>query len=415
MRRGVVMMCAVSLVAGVVWAAPRALVDRSLARTPVDLLGWSGTSVSYRDEFGQIRREPIARFVAVLPPEGVSGNGFARPADEDLAGGTPVVIELVDGQRLIGSVGPWDSSSVSVPTAEADTFAVLTPGFGSQMLPLDRVGRVLVDPWAGGAAAHERWSPGVDDELILVNGDRLRGFLVEFGDDLVFDAGDGERTFALDRIGEIRLGNPTESWTGPRVWWSTGDVRAARASGESGDGVVGLTGDPRSEPVVFSVGAIDAAWLDENALIPLGALTVARLKPLGGRRWTAGVRTGSTHGSPLGAPHTALPGPMRVEWRLPPGAARFGTIARLGGSLDRPLAEPGRWAHAVLGVSIIEQGVETELASITLDRASPSAPIVVELPGESGAGRTLVIELRPGRFGPIQDRVLLDRPMLTGY
>ncbi|MBZ0172417.1 MAG: hypothetical protein K8E66_08565 [Phycisphaerales bacterium] len=415
MRRGVVMMCAVSLVAGGAWAAPRALVDRSLARTPVDLLGWNETTISYLDEFGRVRREPIAQYIAVLPANSASRNNWARPADEGLAGGVPVVIELVDGQRLLGSVGPWDSSSVSVPTAEEDTFAVLTPGFGTRMLPLDRVGRVLIDPWSGHGVGRGPWSPGVDDELILINGDRLRGFLVEFGDEILFDSGEGERTFHLRRIAEVRLGNPPESWTGPRVWWSTGDVRAARASGKHDEGAAILADRNSSGPIVFSVGAIDAAWLDEGGLIPLEGLEIVRHQPLGDRRWADGVRTGSGYDAPLGVPDVVLPGPMRVEWRLPPEAAHFGTIARLGGSLDRPDGEPGRWSDAELRLSVIARSGQTELVSIELGFAAPSAPIAVELPAPGESGRTLVIELGPGRYGPIQDRVLLDRPMLTGF
>ncbi|USN98379.1 MAG: hypothetical protein H6810_09380 [Phycisphaeraceae bacterium] len=393
-------------------AAPRSLVDRSLVRTSVDLLGWTDESVAYRDSLGRVRQEPIGRYVAVLPGPRSQG-GWARPADEDLAGGTPVVIELVDGERLLGSVGPWESASVPVPTPADETVSVLTPGFGASTLPLDRISRVVIDPWTRGDAPHA-FTPSVDDELILANGDRLRGFLVEFGEQVRFDSGQAEQTIPLDRVAEVRLGNPAETWQGPRVWWTTGDVRAVHATGEAPDGEVAFTDGSGTPPVEFIIGAIEAVWLDGASPIPLAGLPVEHYEPLGGRRWTPPVRTGSEHDAPLGTPHVALPGPMRVEWLLPPDAAKFGAIARMGGTLDDPDAEAGRWANAVLRIGMVNRGEETEILSVKLDRSTPLAPIAVELPDPGVAGRTLVVELLPGLYGPIQDRVLLDRPMLTG-
>lgn len=404
------------LVAGAaVSGAPRSLVDRSLARSHVDLLGWNETSVAYLDEFGQVRREPIENYVAILPAGEAGRGGWARPTDDELAGGTPVVVELTDGQRLIGSVGPWGSASVAGEAPDGERIQIVTPGFGSRVIPLDRVGRVVIDPWTRGQARHRGWTAGVDDELILVNGDRLRGFLVAFGESIAFDAGDGERPFTLDRVAEIRLGNPGETWHRPRVWWRGGTIRDARASGDRAGGGVRLVDEGADEPLMFPIDDITSAWLDRGGLIPLGALTVGRYEPGEGRRWTRGPEAGSVGESPLGTPHVELPGPMRAVWSIPAEASRLGTIARLGASLDDPTATPGRWAHAVVRVSISTRAGETVLAEVELDRGRPTAPISVALPGVGEAGRVLVVELDEGLYGPIHDRVLLDRPMLVGF
>jgi hypothetical protein len=399
------------LACGPAEASPRSLIDRTLNRTAVDLLWWDEGVVTYRDELGQVRREPVERFVAILPGPAAGRDGArVRPGEEDLAGGTPVVVELVDGQRLIGSVGPWNSSAIAVEPA-GEGLGVLTPLFGARVLPLERVARILIDPWARPGDAD--WSPGVDDELILINGDRLRGFLVSFADEIRFDAGAGERPFPVRRVAEVRLGNPRETPSGPRVWWSSGAVVDARASGPSTGGQVRLTDG--GETSGFPIDEIEAAWLTRGGLIPLASLPVRRSDPIAGRRWTPPVRSGSEGDAPLGTPHIALPGPIRVEWTIPPEAARFGAIARLGGTLEHPHAEPGRWGDAVVRVALRVGGEEGELLSVPLTRGAPEAMLGTPLPGAGTPDRTLIIEVLEGRFGPIHDRVLLDRPMLVGF
>lgn len=401
------------LACGAADASPRSLIDRALNRTEVDLLWWDEGVVAYRDEFGQVRREPVERFVAILPSPAARRAGvWVRPAEEDLAGGTPVVIELVDGQRLIGSVGPWNSSAIGAESS-GEGLGVLTPTFGARVLPLERVGRIILDPWARPGDGPPDWTTGVDDELILINGDRLRGFLVSFADEIRFDAGDGERPFPVQRVAEVRLGNPRETPSGPRVWWSSGAIVDARATGPSTGGQIRLSDGTQTSG--FPIDEIDAAWLARGGVIPLASLPVRRSEASAGRRWTPPVRAGSEGDAPLGTPHIALPGPIRVEWTIPPEAARFGTIARLGGTLEHPHAEPGRWGDAIVRVAIRVRGEETELLRTPLSRRSPEATLGAPLPGAGTPDRTLIIEVLEGRFGPIHDRVLLDRPMLVGF
>ncbi|HHN78756.1 MAG TPA: hypothetical protein ENK11_08825, partial [Phycisphaerales bacterium] len=61
-------------------ATRRVLVDRSLAREVVDLLGFNEKTVSYTDEFGGPREDPTGGYLAILPPPGERSISWARPA-----------------------------------------------------------------------------------------------------------------------------------------------------------------------------------------------------------------------------------------------------------------------------------------------------------------------------------------------
>lgn len=408
-------------------AAPRALVDRSLTRTDVDLIGWDEAEIAYHDDLGRLQREPVQNVLAILPSAGPERIAWDEPVEESLAGGTPVVVELVDGQRLIGSVGPWESASVQAPPPGraganggerfdemgGERVGVYSDAAGVRTVTLDRVSRVLLDPWSRGSARSSDWSPGVDDVLVFANGDRLRGFLIGFGEGVVFDDGAQERTFAFDQLAEVRLGNPGEAGEGPRVWSRGGEVIERRSLGFEPSGMIRMEGGLGGGAVETRVTDVLAAHLTDSTTIPLASLELVSASPAPGRRWTRPPRSGSTADAPLGTPHVALPGPMRAEWRLPPGARRFGVVVRLGGTLEDAHAVPGRWANAVVRVLVETRGGEVELASGRLDRASAGLPVAVELPGVGEVGRSLVIEVGAGLFGPIQDGVLLDRPMLA--
>lgn len=421
---------AVSVCSAGALGAPRALVDRSLGRSAVDLVGWDDTVVSYHDELGRLREEPVGSIVAILPigtgPIGAGETrGLERPDDAALAGGTPVVVELVDGQRLIGSMGPWDSSSVGEDDLEGlpEAVALFSRRTGVRPVPLDRVSRIVVDPWSRGPAVPTVWEPGVDDEVVFRNGDRASGFVLEISGGVDFDDGDRERRFGLEQIAEIRLGNEPAERASARIWSREGEILDERSVGFDTDGAVmfagadgpGADGDesgPRARPLERSLDEVLAANVSGDRLVPLAALERVGVRPGEGRRWTASPRAGSLASAPLGTPHVMLPGPMRVEWRLPPDAERFGAVARLGGTLERPFARAGRWADAGVRVLVRTGGDEQLLFGGELERGSAVAPIAVELPGVGEIGRVLVVEITPGRFGPIQDSVLLDRPML---
>jgi hypothetical protein len=387
-------------------AVVRTVLDEHLREQPTRVIGWDDRGVVFVDEAGIERRRARVGIIAVLSGPGARTGAWSMPDADALAGGTPVVVETVDGQRRFGSLGPWDSTEITAAAAalsDADSLGLLPLDGDPEAVPLERIGRVLVDPWARpgspGSEQTEAWSPGVEDELILANGDRVTGFLVELGETLRFDAGGGERAFPIERVAEVRLGNPLEAPGAPRVWLANGEIR-------DGDGTMGVADG------FVSARGVASAWLSGDRLIPLADLGIVAFEPIAGRRWSRRPMLGSPWSSSLGAADLSFDGPARVSWALPPGARAISLVAHLGGSLDDPEGAPGRWADAELVIRL-ERGASVEtLSAVRLDRETARAPIAVELTGVGDPRRVLIVEVRPGRYGPIQDRVLLRRPFL---
>lgn len=406
------------------------LIDTTLGSRTIRLLGWNTESITIIDESGIRRDEPVADVLAVLRTEPTEPR-WRRPSPDDLAGGTAVVVELTDGQRFIGSLGPWDSEEIADRARDAvsyagvaDAIAVLSPlqftndatdptprGTRLDAVPLESIGRVLFDPWATGHIAQQsvdsRDEPSaeatIDDELVFVNGDRLSGFLVSIENVVRFDAGDGEREFPIDRLTELRLANPQSRTAGPRLWLTSGEIR---------DGV--LPPGLRPTEAAASSDAIRAGWFVSRERIPLADLELRTSEPGPGRRWAGPPKAGSAWSSPLNVPDLQLDGPMVAEWRLPPDASAFSTVAVLGGTLDNPIAAPGSWADAVLRVSVSGVDQTIVLADIHLGSDQTRAVIGCEIPGVGQPDRVLIIEVLEGAHGPIQDGVLLHRPFLLG-
>jgi len=287
-------------------AAPRALVDRSLTRTDVDLIGWDEAEIAYHDDLGRLQREPVQNVLAILPAGGPERIAWDEPVEESLAGGTPVVVELVDGQRLIGSVGPWESASVQAPPRGqagdpgvemgGERVGVYSDAAGVRTVTLDRVSRVLLDPWGRDSARSNDWAPGVDDVLVFANGDRLRGFLIGFGEGVELDDGAQERTFSFDQLAEVRLGNPAEPGDGPRVWSRGGEVIERRSLGFEPSGMIRLERGPGGGAFETRVTDVLAAHLTDATTIPLASLELVSASPAPGRRWTRPPRAGKGYG-----------------------------------------------------------------------------------------------------------------------
>jgi len=384
------------------------IIDESLHAITLDLVGFDDDRLTTIDAAGKTHTEPKQGTLAILNATPRGSYNWTIPDDQALAGGTPVVIELTDGQRFIGSVGPWDSASVgSAGAIPPDSIGILASGHQIKSLPFERIGRVIFNPWVRNAARPGDWQAGIEDSLILVNGDTLRGFLVSVDESVVFDPGTGDREFSIGRVAEIRLGNEPQAHQGPRLWMRTGEIINA-------DSAHNLPESEIPEIAFVQAESIIAVWLDDRAPIPLADLELVALEPGKARRWAREPDRGSAWASPLGIASVAIDGPVRTAWSLPPQAASFSAAAHLGGDLDNPARTPGPWADAVLTISIESNGSTQALATIQLSTQQPDADIAVALPGVGNAGRRLIIELGEGRFGPIQDRLLLRRPFLLG-
>ena len=384
------------------------IIDESLHAITLDLVGFDADQLTTLDANGKTRSEPMQGTLAILSAEPRGSYDWTIPDDQALAGGTPVVIELTDGQRFIGSIGPWDSASIGEAEAKLpDTIGVLARGQQIKALPFERIGRVIFNPWSRNTARPHEWKAGIEDSLILINGDTLRGFLVSIDESVIFDPGTGDREFSIGRVAEVRLGNEPQTHQGPRFWMRTGEIINAVSSRPFPESDI-------SENTFIQADSMIAVWLDDRAPIPLAELELISLEPSATRRWARKPERGSSWASPLGLASVAFDGPVRTAWSLPPQAASFSAAVHLGGDLDDPARTPGPWADAVLTISIETAGKSQVLATFQLSIQQPDADIAVPLPGVGDAGRQLIIELSEGRFGPIQDRLLLRRPFLLG-
>jgi hypothetical protein len=412
---------------------PRALLDRRLQERPVLLVGIDSHTITYTDAAGLVRTEPTGEFIAILPAlAGELPKRIAQPAPPatstpesrpfigpgDLLAARPTtVLELVDGQRFAGSLIAPDASRPGNP----ESLAWSHPLLGPLEVKIDRVRRIrLSDPAPASPAAGQ---PAKDDVVIFANGDRLEGFVESIGAKLKVVPGSDPaapaREFDLGVVREIVFANPPQPWpsSAALVWLRDGSVIACRGitTGRLGD--VTLAAEIRNTEAAPSESPESSALLrledllavafDPAALEPLASLTPVDTRPIADRRWTKPSAVLDADRAVLGAADIGLPGPMSVAWDLPRGASRLAAEALL----PRPMWTWGDCEIVVLLSAPTPGAAETELFRGRLNSDHPRARISAAL-GEPAADRRLHIRLEPGNFGPIQDQVVLKRPML---
>ena len=379
----------------------RRLLDRRLQERLVHLMGLEEQRLTYTDAAGLLRTESMHEHAALLP-----GGPAAAPIGPGVLDGPDHgVLELTDGQRLVGALRP------AAPDSDAEVVAWEHEVLGVVRVSLDRVRRVRLAPAPAAAEG------AADDELVMANGDRLSGFLVRISpsDGVVGLETDGtERAVPLDRLAEIRLANPAETPAGTLVWLADGSVVAVDSFRTSRTGEITLAlalqadsaGAPsESRPAALALEDIRAIAFDAGILTPLARCAPSRQSPSEGRRWTEPAMTGDSGAALLYAADIVLPGPMSVEWTIPAGATRLAAEAELPPDM-------WVWGDCEVVVSLAGgSGRAAELFRARLSGDEPVARINVPLAG-GGPARRLEIRTEPGRFGPIQDRVILRRPLL---
>lgn len=385
------------------------LIDRSLEERPVRVMEIGERGLTYVDAEGLVRTEPVEEYVALLAAGGAGE-----------AGAEASVLELVDGQRLIGA--PVKAAGGAGGAGGADSVGWVHPVFGALEVPIDRVLRIgLAEVEGGGGGA----GPGaaLDDVVVLANGDRLEGFVEGIGASVRLETGGQTLEVPLERAAEIRLANPPEGAEGTVVWLADGTVvrvRDLRTSpeGELRFGLV-LDGGEESEPGPGTLAPVDApegspsGWtgrvrlgdvravaFDAGALVPVAGLAAMGQRPLGERRWTRPVEVGEP--GVLGVAEVTLPGPMSVVWELPPGALRLALEAKLPETM-------WMWGDCELVIAAEGARGEAEVFSARLNAEHPAASVNAELPEGT---RRVRVSVKPGAYGPVQDRVVLRRAVV---
>lgn len=377
---------------------PRILIDDRLQERAVTLVSLDGSQIRYLDAGGLFRDEPHSAYVALVPPAGTPEPRPPSPA-----------LWLTDGQRLAGILRPGD------PPDDAALWK--HPVFGPLTLPLEQVARVVLRRVTTRAAARP---PGdAEDSILLVNGDRLNGFVAAFGMTVRVEVGGEAREVSSRRIARADLANPPQPLVGLAVWLADGSVIRVASFRTSRAGEVTITPDfmppePAGTPPTlasgdaadigrYSLADVAAVAFDAARILPLASLEPAAQTPVGERRWTEPAIRGPADAALLGAADIVLPGPMSVEWALPPGAARVSAEAELTPDL-------WSWGDCEIVVSVVTpRGRAAEVLRERVHADRPRVPINVPV---SEPGGRLRLTVEPGRYGAIQDRIILRRPII---
>lgn len=352
--------------------APVTLIDRDLERLPARIISVSPRQLVARIDGAAERSTPAERWL-----------GWTAPLD---AARSAPALTLTDGQRFYGAPAGGNG----------DTIRWTADSAGPIEASLEQVDRMVLAP---------RLDPGpsdaIDDVVILTNGDRLEGFVVSFGERVEIEVEGRAVELPLQRVAVVDLASAAAERRGAYMWFADGSVARLEAQGDVYLLAQAPSGWEASAPLhqarafVYEAGRIQA----------LSELPMSGHEPIK-RRWAPPPETGAEMAGLWAAP-VSLPGPMRVSWSLPQGAARFGAVIEL--------REDSRvWGDCEVVVSQRRSGDVDggrELARVRLTGDEPTARIAVDLNGSLGAGE-LVIAVEPGPSGPIQDRVLVDGALL---
>lgn len=380
----------------------RVLVDRRLSGRLVEVVALDGRTITYVDAGGLVRTEPNTEFVALLPgrSEGVEPPAPARPAP---------ALWLTDGQRFAGALRRGEAAGETVRWEH--------PVFGPIDVPLEIVSRVRLLPPGDLAAEPQGPAPEGRDVVTLRNGDRLAGFLESLGDLARIDVDGTRHEASADLISEVTLANPPVAPSGMTAWLRDGSIVAVTSVRTSRTGELRLrprisatdAAPSEAEPAPSGSSGLTghdlvAVAFDAADLVALAAIPVRSQRPVGDRPWSEPITPSDRDDSLLWAPDLTIPGPMTAEWSLPQWAAFLGAEAHLPASM-------WAWGDCELVVSLVAEGSPpAELARYRLNAEHPVATISVPLAGSRQ--RLLRITLEPGLYGPIQDRVILRRPIV---
>jgi hypothetical protein len=383
----------------------RILLDRALQERRVLITELNPGTVTYM-EGSLVRTEPTGEYLAILPvpsvPEAKKGaDPYAQKAPpERISAPAPgMMLELIDGQVLTGSLAGASPSG--------DSFTWSHRALGPVQLKVDHLHRLRVAPGAPNVDA-----PAANDLIVFVNGDRMEAFVEVLADPVVASAGEQKHTIPVERIAQVVFANPTQEPEGAFAWLTDGSVVGVREIRTTRIGELllrpRLSGDSESPEMgagspSIPLNSIAGMVFDVSALRPLAGIEPGSQQPGGGRRWAPPVQVVNAPG-PLGAADVLIPGPMTVRWAIPDSMTRLVADAELP-------RESWTWGDLELVVSVASGAGSRELSRTRLNADAPAFRLVADL--GTGPGRTLEIRVEPGEHGPVQDRVLLKRPLLA--
>lgn len=384
--------------------------------------GSKGAVITFLDAGGTRQSVPMSGAIALAPPSWLpTPESVAPPLGDRVGEGNAQRLELTDGQRIIGQIAePTPPNVEGAPAKTGNSHvSIRSDRLGMVTIPTDRVSRFFLD--AGRRAAPMAFSTAADT-LLLVNEDRVEGFLETLGPKVRIEASPsrpGARPtlteIDLDQVEIAHLVNPLLPPDGCWVELADGSVLAVEPASLSAQldsaklAVRPMVLGQGASPVSLELNELAGIVPDASRLIPLSSLTLASQRPHASAPRTAPAEIVADAPAPLGAADVLLPGPMTAEWALPERLNKGGTISGFAQMDDRSFA----WGDCEVIVSIVVPGAPARVLSRgRLNADSPTLALAAEL-GAVPAGSRLRVQVEPGERGPVQDRVVLRRVLLV--
>lgn len=371
-------------------AIPRLLLDAKLHASIVRLVSVSADSVTVRSPEGKLSILPRESVAAILPViEALRPEVIQLDADRDFA--APLGrLELVSGDLLPGAL--------ATQPARGDKLAWESHLWGHMELPMDRAGFVLLQPQSPYAS---RRPQSAADDAVLANGDTIEGFVASIGGTLRMERDHQVTELPIGRVVSVTFANPPAPTFGTWCWLHDGSAAGVASLALSPGGELKLNGVGAAAPsATLRAGELRAIVFDAARVRPLGSLPIQLGQTSPTRLWTQPPIVSDAREAAAFAPDIELPGPMTLRFTLPKGATR------VGGQAELP-ANCRVWGDCELLVGLVGQPP----TRIHLNSENPEAGFSVELAGD--AGSQLEISIDPGPSGPVQDRVVLRRPMVV--
>lgn len=299
------------------------------------------------------------------------------------------MVVLNDGQQFPGEpISDFDTSE--------DELSWRHRWLGRIDVPLDEIRTVLFRPGAQVPAK------GDGETLLLSNGDRFSGFIISLNDPVVIevDREGGRELLEVPRsnVAAARMAAVPISSSGQRVWFDDGTAIDVESISVSDDGFVRLTTAKYATgttPALIKLEDLDALLLDSDRLRSLASLPPDRVEGPPTRHRLPQpevlVPNASLELSPI-----EFRGPLVARYILPGNCRRFATEAAIP-----------RDSHQWADFELIIRSDDEEVFRAHMYADNPTATINVPL-----SGTELTIELTEGRHGPIQDRLILEYPLL---
>jgi hypothetical protein len=309
---------------------------------------------------------------------------FIRKRAGDQAALRGPYVRFVDGQVIPGNL-----------TADGETLLWRNAWLHDLPIDLDRISEMrLID----GAEV-----PEVEDvdEVILANGDRVRGLIESIGSDLIIDRLKGSEPnltrIPIDRVASFAMVNPDDVPRGMHVWLLGGHRIAGSGIRIGDDGYVRierpvLGGDTAEVPIEFLRGIV----FDAGRVIPLAAIPAEIDAGDAGaiRPWIP-EPTLSPGNWPIDAAPIRLDGPLRATWKLPIAGCR------LSATIELPV-------DSIRGsFEVVVRDNQQEIRRVAINASNPVERIMVPLTSDR-----LTIEIEMGDDGPFMDVATLREALI---